>query len=181
MRVLIDDLLLFSKTNTTKKEFIKSDLNELLENAKSELAVIIDEKKGSIKVDKLPKLQVIPYQIEQLFINLVGNSLKYSQPGTAPQININCDKILSNEYPELIDLPFKKFYKITFTDNGLGFDPQFKDNIFVLFQRLHSKTDYPGTGIGLAICKKIVENHKGYITADSEPGKGSVFTVFLPE
>ncbi len=181
MRVLIDDLLLFSKTNTTKKEFIKSDLNELLENAKSELAVIIDEKKGSIKVDKLPKLQVIPYQIEQLFINLIGNSLKYSQPGTAPQININCDKILSNEYPELIDLPFKKFYKITFTDNGLGFDPQFKDNIFVLFQRLHSKTDYPGTGIGLAICKKIVENHKGYITADSEPGKGSIFTVFLPE
>ncbi|CAD0006373.1 sensor histidine kinase [Flavobacterium salmonis] len=181
MRVLIDDLLLFSKTNTTKKEFIKSDLNELLENAKSELAVIIDEKKGNIKVDKLPKLQVIPYQIEQLFINLIGNSLKYSQPGTAPQININCDKILSNEYPELIDLPFKKFYKITFTDNGLGFDPQFKDNIFVLFQRLHSKTDYPGTGIGLAICKKIVENHKGYITADSELGKGSVFTVFLPE
>ncbi|HEX8017211.1 MAG TPA: CHASE3 domain-containing protein [Flavobacterium sp.] len=181
MRVLIDDLLLFSKTNTTKKEFIKSDLNELLENAKSELAVIIDEKKGSIKVDKLPKLQVIPYQIEQLFINLIGNSLKYSQPGTVPEININCDKILSNEYPELIDLPFKKFYKITFTDNGLGFDPQFKDNIFVLFQRLHSKTDYPGTGIGLAICKKIVENHKGYITADSEPGKGSVFTVFLPE
>lgn len=181
MRVLIDDLLLFSKTNTTKKEFIKSDLNELLENAKSELAVIIDEKKGSIKADKLPNLQVIPYQIEQLFINLIGNSLKYSQPEIAPQINISCEKILSNEYPELMDQPFMKFYKITFTDNGMGFDPQFKDNIFVLFQRLHSKTDYPGTGIGLAICKKIVENHKGYITADSKPGEGSVFTVFLPE
>ena len=181
MRVLIDDLLLFSKTNTTKKEFIKSDLNELLENAKSELAVIIDEKKGIIKADKLPKLHVIPYQIEQLFINLIGNSLKYSQPGIAPQININCEDILSNEYPELMDQPFMKFYKITFTDNGMGFDPQFKDNIFVLFQRLHSKTDYPGTGIGLAICKKIVENHKGYITADSKPGEGSVFTVFLPE
>lgn len=181
MRVLIDDLLLFSKTNTTKKEFIKCDLNELLENAKSELAVIIDEKKGSIKADKLPQLHVIPYQIEQLFINLIGNSLKYSQPGITPQISINCEKILSNEYPELIEQPFNKFYKITFTDNGMGFDPQFKDNIFVLFQRLHSKTDYPGTGIGLAICKKIVENHKGYITADSEPGKGSVFTVFLPE
>jgi signal transduction histidine kinase len=181
MRVLIDDLLLFSKTNTTKKEFIKSDLNELLENAKLELAVIIDEKKGNFKAAKLPKLHVIPYQIEQLFINLIGNSLKYSQPGIAPQININCEKILSNEYPELMDQPFRKFYKITFTDNGMGFDPQFKDNIFVLFQRLHSKTDYPGTGIGLAICKKIVENHKGYITADSEPGQGSVFTVFLPE
>ncbi|MGO4770620.1 CHASE3 domain-containing protein [Flavobacterium sp. W22_SRS_FK3] len=181
MRVLIDDLLLFSRTNTTKKEFIKSNLNELLENAKSELAVIIDEKKAHLKVGKLPKLRVIPYQIEQLFINLIGNSLKYSQPDLSPQINITCEKILSNEHPELIDPPFKKFYKITFTDNGLGFDPQFKENIFVLFQRLHSKTDYPGTGIGLAICKKIVENHKGYITADSKPGEGSVFTVFLPE
>lgn len=181
MRVLIDDLLLFSKTNTTKKEFIKSDLNELLENAKLELAVIIDEKKGNFKIDKLPKLKVIPYQIEQLFINLIGNSLKYSQPDITPQINIKCDKILSAEYPETLDQSFKKFYKITFTDNGMGFDPQFKDNIFVLFQRLHSKTDYPGTGIGLAICKKIVENHKGHITADSEPNHGSVFTVFLPE
>jgi len=181
MRVLIDDLLLFSKTNTTKKEFIKSDLNELLENAKSELAVIIDEQNGILQVDNLPKLHVIPYQIEQLFINLIGNSLKYSQPGIAPKINITCEKILSNEYPELMDQPFKKFYKIMFADNGMGFDPQFKENIFVLFQRLHSKTDYPGTGIGLAICKKIVENHKGYITADSEPGRGSVFTVFLPE
>lgn len=181
MRVLIDDLLLFSKTNTTKKEFIKSDLNELIENAKLELAVIIDEKKGHLETDKLPKLKVIPYQIEQLFINLIGNSLKYSQPGIAPQITIKCDKILSNEYPEILDQPFKKFYKITFTDNGMGFDPQFKDNIFVLFQRLHSKTDYPGTGIGLAICKKIVENHKGHITADSKPNEGCVFTVFLPE
>lgn len=181
MRVLIDDLLLFSRTNTTKKEFIKSDLNELLENAKSELAVIIDEKKGSLKANKLPKLYVIPYQVEQLFINLIGNSLKYSQPGVAPEITVSCEKILSNEVPELIDQPFKKFYKISFADNGMGFDPQFKDNIFVLFQRLHSKTDYPGTGIGLAICKKIVENHKGYITADSKPNEGSVFTVFLPE
>jgi signal transduction histidine kinase len=181
MRVLIDDLLLFSKTNTTRKEFIKCDLNELLENAISELAVIIDEKKGQLEIDRLPKLNVIPYQIEQLFINLIGNSLKYSQPDITPQINIKCDKVLSGEYPEILDPAFKKFYKITFADNGMGFDPQFKDNIFILFQRLHSKTDYPGTGIGLAICKKIAENHKGYITADSEPAKGSVFTVFLPE
>ena len=181
MRVLIDDLLLFSKTNTTRKEFIKCDLNELLENAISELAVIIDEKKAQLEIDRLPKLNVIPYQIEQLFINLIGNSLKYSQPDITPQINIKCDKVLSGEYPEILDPAFKKLYKITFADNGMGFDPQFKDNIFILFQRLHSKTDYPGTGIGLAICKKIAENHKGYITADSEPAKGSVFTVFLPE
>lgn len=181
MRVLIDDLLLFSRTNTTKKEFIKSDLNELFENAKSELTEIIDEKKAVIKKSKLPKLDVIPYQIEQLFINLIGNSLKYSQPNINPEITIETEKVLSGDYPDLLEQNVKKFYKITFSDNGMGFDPQFKETIFVLFQRLHSKTDYPGTGIGLAICKKIVENHKGHITADSILEKGSVFTVFLPE
>lgn len=181
MRVLIDDLLLFSRTNTTKKEFIKLNLNELLDNAESELAEIIEEKKAVIRTNKLPKLSVIPYQIEQLFINLIGNSLKYSRPGVEPEISISSEKISSSEYPEILEQSVKKFHKITFTDNGMGFDPQFKETIFVLFQRLHSKTDYPGTGIGLAICKKIVENHKGHITADSTIGKGSTFTVFLPD
>ncbi|MBE8723705.1 CHASE3 domain-containing protein [Flavobacterium hungaricum] len=181
MRVLIDDLLLFSRTNTTKKEFLKMNLNELLDNAEAELTEIIDEKRAVIKASKLPKLAVIPYQIEQLFINLIGNSLKYSRPGVEPEITISCDKVNSSDYPEILEQSVKKFYKITFTDNGMGFDPQFKETIFILFQRLHSKTDYPGTGIGLAICKKIVENHKGHITADSTLNKGSVFTVFLPD
>lgn len=181
MRVLIDDLLLFSRTNTTKKEFIKTNLSELLENAKSELTEIIDEKKAIITASKLPKLSVIPYQIEQLFINLIGNSLKYSQPDLVPEISIESEKVNSDQFPELLDQNIKKFYKITFTDNGMGFDPQFKETIFILFQRLHSRQEYPGTGIGLAICKKIVENHKGFITADSTPDVGSVFTVFLPE
>ncbi|MTH14160.1 CHASE3 domain-containing protein [Flavobacterium sp. LC2016-01] len=181
MRVLIDDLLLFSRTNTTKKEFLKSNLNELLENAQSDLAEIIQEKKAVVTTSKLPKLEVIPYQIEQLFINLIGNSLKYSQPDRIPEIVIESEKVLSTSYPDLLEQTIKKYHKITFSDNGMGFDPQFKETIFVLFQRLHSKTDYPGTGIGLAICKKIVENHKGYILADSLPGKGSLFTVFLPD
>ena len=181
MRVLIDDLLLFSRTNTTKKEFIKSNLNDLLENAEAELIEVIHEKKAVINASKLPKLSVIPYQIEQLFINLIGNSLKYNRAGTAPEISIESEKVLSEDYPDLLDQSTKKFHKIVFKDNGMGFDPQFKETIFILFQRLHSKTDYPGTGIGLAICKKIVENHKGYILADSTPNVGSVFTVFLPE
>ncbi|WP_289665978.1 sensor histidine kinase [Flavobacterium panacagri] len=181
MRVLIDDLLLFSRTNTTKKEFIKINLNELLDNAESELAEIIEEKRAVIKTNKLPKLSVIPYQIEQLFINLIGNSLKYSQPEIEPEISIISEKVNSSDYPEILEQSVKKFHKITFTDNGMGFDPQFKETIFILFQRLHSKTDYPGTGIGLAICKKIVENHKGHIIADSTLGKGSQFTVFLPD
>lgn len=181
MRVLIDDLLLFSRTNTTKKEFIKISLNELLDNAESELAEIIEEKKAVIKTSKLPKLSVIPYQIEQLFINLIGNSLKYSRPNVEPEIVISSEKVSSSDYPEILEQSVSKFHKITFTDNGMGFDPQFKQTIFILFQRLHSKTDYPGTGIGLAICKKIVENHKGHIIADSTIGEGSSFTVFLPD
>jgi len=181
MRVLIDDLLLFSRTNTTKKEFIKTDLDELFKNAISELAEVIDDKKAKITVSDLPKLYVIPYQIEQLFINLIGNSLKYSQPDILPTISIESEKVLAADYPELLDPSVKKYHKITFKDNGMGFDTQFKETIFVLFQRLHSKTDFPGTGIGLAICKKIVENHKGYITADSEINIGSLFTVYLPE
>ncbi|GAA4125080.1 hypothetical protein GCM10022250_10530 [Flavobacterium chungbukense] len=181
MRVLIDDLLLFSRTNTTKKEFLKMNLNELLDNAESELAELIEEKKAVIRSNKLPKLSVIPYQIEQLFINLIGNSLKYSRPDVEPEISITSEKVSACDYPEIVDQSVKKFHKITFTDNGMGFDPQFKETIFILFQRLHSKTEYPGTGIGLAICKKIVENHKGHITANSNLGEGSVFTVFLPD
>ncbi|MEO7977725.1 CHASE3 domain-containing protein [Flavobacterium sp.] len=181
MRVLIDDLLLFSRTNTTKKEFIKSDLNHLFENAIAELAEVIEDQKAKITVSKLPKLSVIPYQIEQLFINLIGNSLKYSQPDLQPEINIESEKVLSADYPELLDQSITKYHKITFKDNGMGFDPQFKETIFVLFQRLHSKTDYPGTGIGLSICKKIVENHKGYIIADSSINIGTIFTVYLPK
>lgn len=180
MRVLIDDLLLFSRTNTTKKEFLKTNLNELLGNAQTELAEIIEEKNARITTAKLPTTEVIPYQIEQLFINLIGNSLKYSQKDVDPIIDISCEKIESSQFPKLLEQSVKKYYKISFTDNGMGFDPQFKTTIFVLFKRLHSKTDYPGTGIGLAICKKIIENHKGYIIADSAPNKGSVFTIFLP-
>lgn len=181
MRVLIDDLLLFSRTNATKKEFLLSDLNELFGNAIAELNETIEDKKAIIHCEHLPKLEVIPYQIEQLFINIIGNSLKYSQPEQPVHVTIECEKIASSVYPELLNQSIKKYFKITFTDNGMGFDPQFKETIFVLFQRLHSKTEYPGTGIGLAICKKIVENHKGNIIADSTPNEGSIFTVFLPK
>ncbi|MCV9928383.1 CHASE3 domain-containing protein [Flavobacterium sp. LS1R49] len=181
MRILIDDLLLFSRTNTTKKEFLKTNLNDLLKKAEQELSEILLEKDATITSEMLPKLKVIPYQIEQLFINLISNSLKYSQPNVLPEITISCTKVAAAAFPNLLEQSIKKYYKITFTDNGMGFDPQFKETIFVLFQRLHSKTEYPGTGIGLAICKKIVENHNGSIIADSTPNKGSIFTIFLPE
>ena len=180
MRVLIDDLLLFSKTIASKKEFVVTNLTELLDDSVLELAELIEEKKAKIQFDKLPSMLVVPYQIKQLFINIISNSLKYSRENTTPTILINCKKVAAKSHPGILDQSVNWYYKFTFTDNGIGFDPQFRANIFVLFQRLHSTSEYAGTGIGLAICKKIVENHKGQIIADSELNKGSVFTFFLP-
>jgi signal transduction histidine kinase len=181
MRILIDDLLQYSRANKTEKVFEEVDLNDLLENAKVDLAQSIEEKNAVIKNDVLPTITVIPFQIQQLFINLLGNSLKYSKEKGVPKIKISCEKVIAFE-EELIPKKTKdKYYKITFEDNGIGFEQEYAEKIFVLFNRLHNKNEYAGTGIGLAICKKIVENHKGYIFAKGEPNKGSVFTIYLSE
>ena len=150
MRILIDDLLLFSKTNRIDKSFEKTDLNELLENAKQELAFNIHEKSAIFDAKKLPTTFVIPYQIQQLFINLISNSLKYSKTDEQPIITIRCEKVLVSSISLNINSD-KKYYKLSFTDNGMGFEQQFSESIFTLFKRLHSKDDLPGTGIGLAI------------------------------
>jgi hypothetical protein len=180
MRMLIDDLLLFSRTNKAEEVFDKSDLNQLLEKATQELAQNIEEKNAVIKAVILPELHVIPFQIQQLFSNLIGNALKYSKPGISPLITIDCEKLAANEYPDFIKDNLKKYYKISISDNGLGFEQQYAEKIFILFNRLYQKSEYPGTGIGLSICKKIAENHSGYITAEGKPGIGATFSVFLP-
>lgn len=180
MRLLIDDLLQFSRTNKAEKVFVSTCLNELLENSKLELTQIIEDKKAIITSDSLPHLNVIPFQIQQLFTNLINNSLKYSKENVAPKIDIKVKKVEEKNEDKI---PFKdksKFYKITFTDNGIGFDPQYSERIFLLFNRLHNKDEYSGTGIGLAICKKIVDNHKGFIYAEGKPNDGAKFTVYLP-
>ena len=179
MRILIDDLLQFSRTNMFEKVFEPSDLNELFENAKQDLAQSIEEKNAVIKSEPLPTLSVIPFQIQQLFINLIGNSIKYSKNDVAPIITISSGQVMA-ENEEKLPNTNDKFYKMTFSDNGIGFEQEYADKIFILFSRLHNKNEYNGTGIGLAICKKIVENHKGYIFAQGLPNVGSVFTVYLP-
>lgn len=181
MRTLIDDLLLFSRTNKTEKVFETADLNHLLEKALQELSDEVEEKKAAFATVQLPVLNVIPFQIQQLFINLIGNSLKYSKPGIAPVIRIDSEIVMANGYSALEMNNQTRYYKISITDNGLGFEQKYAESIFLLFQRLHNKTEYPGTGIGLSICKKIVENHNGFITAEGKPDIGSVFTFFLPE
>lgn len=179
MRVLIEDLLQFSRTNKAEKTFQLANLNCLLDNAKQELAQIIEDKKAVITSSSLPSLSIIPFQIQQLFINLIGNSLKYSKVNEAPSININYSLIVANEEEFLPDT-YHEYHKITVEDNGIGFDQEYAKNIFVLFNRLHNKNEYQGTGIGLAICKKIVENHKGFIFAKGVLHEGSTFIIYLP-
>lgn len=180
MQILINDLLLFSRTNRTENTFEQSDLNDLLQNAKDHLAQAIEEKKGIITSDVLPTLMVIPYQIQQLFINLLSNSLKYCRPGIAPVIKITCKPVVLADYPQLKSDSKRVFFKVSVQDNGLGFEQEFSEKIFELFKRLHNKNEYPGTGIGLSICQKIADNHSGYIMAKGNPGEGAVFSIFLP-
>ena len=179
MRVLIDDLLQFSRTNKAEKVFENSDLNGLLENAKQELGQLIEDKNAIIENTELPTVNVIPFQMQQLFINLIGNSLKYSKKNVIPHIKIE-NSLVTAKDEELLPNTKDKFYKISVEDNGIGFEQEYANKIFILFNRLHNKNQFDGTGIGLAICKKIVENHKGYIFAEGHPNEGSTFTIYLP-
>jgi signal transduction histidine kinase/CHASE3 domain sensor protein len=180
MRQLINDLLLFSRANKAEKIFTDADLNVVLKNVTQEMAQSIEEKKAIIQAAPLPILAVISFQIQQLFTNLISNSLKYCKPGSAPLINIECAIIMAKESPLLQSGSDKQYYKISFTDNGLGFEQQYAENIFMPFKRLHETNAFPGTGIGLSICKKIIENHSGFIYAEGKPGIGATFTFFLP-
>ena len=181
MRILIDDLLQYSRTNRTKNNFETVDLNTTIENAIVELSELIHEKDASINYDLLPTINGVEFQLTQLFINIISNSLKYAKEHEVPIISITCEEINAKNDPNLNSTESKPFYKITFTDNGIGFEQEHAEKIFNLFQRLHGKTDYPGTGVGLAICKKIVDNHNGYIFAKGEPNIGASFSIYFPK
>lgn len=181
MRLLIDDLLQFSRTNKPDKEFVKTNLNELLENAKQDVAETISEKQAIITNDELPSVSVIPFQMQQLFLNLLSNSLKYSKKDVSPVITIDYALVNSKNEALLTKTIKANYHKIRFTDNGIGFDQQYASQIFELFSRLHNKQEYSGTGVGLSICKKIAENHNGFIFAEGKLDVGAVFTLYLPE
>ncbi len=181
MRVLINDLLQYSRTNRTEKTFEPTDLNEQLNNSLIELSQNIEDKKAIINHSKLPTIDAVSFQMQQLFTNLLSNSLKYAKENVAPVIDINCVKTNAKNESKLKDKSSKKYYKIEFTDNGIGFDQENAEKIFLLFNRLHGKTEYQGTGVGLAICKKIIETHDGEIFATSQPNVGTTFTIYLPE
>ena len=180
MDTLIDDLLSFSRTNTNEKPPEPTDLNALLATIKSDLSEQIERSKARIEARDLPTLNVVPIQFRQLMQNLISNAIKFHKPDVPPVIRITADTVPGNESNHPAADKNKLYVKLSFADNGIGFEPEYAERIFGLFQRLHGKGEYPGTGIGLALCKKVAENHDGFIVAEGKPGEGATFNVFLP-
>lgn len=187
MQILIDDLLAYSHTSMAEIKFQVSDLDMILAEVKEQFSDDLLDKNAVIESGPLGNAYINHSQFRQVMTNLISNALKYSDPARPPHISVHTriadGSYFQNENPGLPAgrLLLKKNYcHISFSDNGLGFDTQYKDKIFEIFQRLHVKEDFTGTGIGLAIVKKIVENHNGIITATGELGKGARFDIYIP-
>ena len=178
MTKLITDLLEYSRLSS-QTALEQTDMSEVVNEVLADLDYLTEEKKANIHVSKLPTIQAIPSQLRQVFQNLVGNSLKFSKTDTAPEINITSELVLTKAFDAEVD-PNGKFCRIVVKDNGIGFNETYLDKIFVIFQRLNDRESYEGTGIGLAIAKKIIDKHDGLITAKSVPGEGSSFIIILP-
>jgi PAS domain S-box-containing protein len=168
---LIDDLLLYSHVSQRPHEMEKVDLNEKVHRVLEDLELDVQEKGASISVGKLPVVQGYRRQLQQLFQNLISNALKYSKKDMSPRIDISGSEVVEKG---------KSYHLLTVEDNGIGFEQEYADKIFQMFTRLHGKGEYSGTGVGLSIVKKVVENHNGFISVESTLGEGSTFNVLLP-
>jgi PAS domain S-box-containing protein len=180
MRNLIDNLLEFSRVTRGAATFVKTDLNQLVEEVIFEQELKIEETGATVSAEKMPVLEVVPSQLKQVFNNLLNNALKFIQPTVKPSIAFECEHLSPAERLRYKLKSNREYYKISVRDNGIGFEKSYAEKIFQIFQRLHGKSEYTGSGIGLAICRKIADNHKGLIFAESEPGEGSIFTIILP-
>lgn len=178
MRILINDLLDYSRISVEPK-YIYTDLNKIVNETLLDLEVSINEKKAQFQIDKLPFAEVVPEQVTQVFQNIISNALKFSKKDVAPLIKISGDLIYEKSLESRTSAT-GNYCRIIVTDNGIGFDEIYIDKIFNMFQRLHGKAEYMGTGIGLSITKKIIENHNGFITAKSKENEGSSFIIVLP-
>lgn len=178
MSRLINDLLNYSRLSG-EGLYKTTDINVILNELMADLEILIAEKNATIHIDTFPAMDVIPGQIRQLFQNILSNALKFSKKDVAPLININVSRIAEHEL-EGTEAENGNYCRIAISDNGIGFNEIYKEKIFTMFQRLHSKEAFEGTGIGLAIVKKIVEKHNGIITVSSREGEGTTFTMVLP-
>jgi signal transduction histidine kinase len=180
MQNLINDLLLFSRVSTKTNPFQKVNLEQVVREVLSDLEIRLQQSGGAVHIHSLPELEADPSQMRQLFQNLIGNALKFHQPGVPPIVRIDSRPIAAEEKPAEANAEAVEMCQITISDNGIGFDEKYLSRIFTVFQRLHGRGTYEGTGIGLAICRKIAERHGGTISARSQPGHGATFIVTLP-
>jgi signal transduction histidine kinase len=182
MSTLVRDLLTLSQVTTPPQTDTLVALNDCMQGVLTDLELLIQEKGATITVDTLPEVPGNPTQLRQLLQNLLTNALKFQRPGVPPRIDVSARHLAAADLPAWVK-PVRvaqAYYCLEVTDNGIGFEPQYAERIFEPFQRLHGKAEYAGTGIGLAICQKVVANHGGVITASSQPHQGATFSVYLP-
>lgn len=180
MRGLIQDLLEFSRLGSADRKFEKTNLGTITEEVILEFEGLIDEKNATISCTKMDSVNVIPYQLRQLLYNLIANALKFTKPDVPPHITIKSKIAMGNTLKSKELIPDKKYCQITVEDNGIGFMPEYGEQILEVFKRLHGKEVYRGSGIGLAIVKRVVENHNGIITVDGELDRGARFDIYIP-
>jgi signal transduction histidine kinase len=171
MHVLINDLLTFSRVTSKAQPFVPVDLGKIAREVLSDLEVRIQQTGGQVETGALPTIDADPLQMRQLLQNLVGNGLKFHRPDEPPVVRLSAAVERNGGPPRA---------RLVIADNGIGFDMKYLDRIFTPFQRLHGRTEYEGTGMGLAVCRRIVERHGGTLTAESAPGQGARFVAVLP-
>jgi light-regulated signal transduction histidine kinase (bacteriophytochrome) len=176
---LIKDILLFSKTSIEKPVFVETNLNDILGEVLAEMENVIKERNAVIHAEPLPTLSVNPVLMRPLFHNLISNAVKYAKKDVQAVVRIYSEFSAATNGSDTAEVK-NKYCRIYVEDNGIGFDQKYSEQIFGMFKRLHLHTEFEGTGIGLALCKKIVEEHNGFITARSKVNEGSVFIISLP-
>lgn len=187
MQNLMIDLVNYSRTIKSDKVFAKLNLNEIIKDVLEELNGSVEETNAKISIEELPQIFGTKFQIQQLFVNLISNSLKYTKPNTIPEINVFTEDLFVDDLKDAVNeksdkiITNKDYYKIIVSDNGIGFNQEYSQRIFQLFKRLETEITYSGTGLGLAICKKISENHNGFIKAEGKLNVGAKFIIYLPK
>ena len=179
MQALIDALLLYSRVSSKVQVFERTDLNEIVKEVLGDLETRIQQTGGIVHVEPLPCVAADPMQMRQLLQNLIGNALKFHRPGVAPVVCVTGEEGGQNPH-DAISKENRKLCRIVIQDNGIGFEKQYAERVFDVFERLHTRSQYEGTGMGLAICRKIAHHHGGSIAAQSTPGQGTRMIITLP-